>query len=163
MRLMADDIFIRIDGIQGESQDPIHPGEIQVSSWNWSVHQDAAYLSGSGGGAPKAKVGDLTFIHAIDRATPNLASYCFHGRRVRQATLTLRKAGGVPFEYFRMVMSDVVITHVGPASGGNMAIETVSLSFSSIKQEYFPQSTTGGAMGAVTGMIDLRQFRQCEC
>lgn len=40
-----------------------------------------------------------------------------------------------------------------------MAVETVSLSFTTMKQEYFPQSITGGAMGAVTAVIDLRQFR----
>ena len=43
-----------------------------------------------------------------------------------------------------------------------MAIETVSLSFSLMKQEYFPQSNTGGSLGAVTGVIDLRQFRRRE-
>ncbi|MDR5817922.1 MULTISPECIES: type VI secretion system tube protein Hcp [unclassified Caballeronia] len=156
---MSGDIFVDIDGIDGESPDAMHPRAIQASSWNWDIRQNAANTSGSGGGASKATVGDLTFIHQIDRASPNLAVYCFNGTRIRQVKLTLRKAGGVPFEYFRITLGDVVITHVSPAGGGSMAIETVSLSFTTMKQEYFPQSITGGTMGAVTAVIDLRQFR----
>ena len=155
---MTNDIFIRIDGIQGESEDVMYPGAIDVLSWNWRVHQDTRYLSGSGGGASKASVGDLSFIHRIDRASPNLATYCFQGKRIDEANLIMRKAGGLPFEYLRITLSDVVITDVSPACGESMAIETVSLSFAMMRQQYFPQSRTGGSMGAVTGVIDLRQF-----
>ena len=157
---MSNDIFVKIDGIEGEAQDTMHPGAIEVTSWNWNIRQEARYMSGSGGGAAKATVGDLTFIHCIDRATPNLAVFCFQGKRISQATLTMRKAGGTPFEYLKLSMYDVVITNVNPAGGGSMAVETVSLSFTNMKQEYFLQSVSGGSLGAVTGIIDLRQFRQ---
>ncbi|SAK83031.1 Hcp1 family type VI secretion system effector [Caballeronia temeraria] len=70
----------------------------------------------------------------------------------------MRKAGGLPFEYLRLTLNDVVITDVSPAGGESMAIETVSLSFTKMRQQYFPQSSTGAGMGAVTGVIDLRQF-----
>lgn len=157
---MVNDVFIEINEIHGESQDAEHPGAIEVISWSWDIQQSAQYLSGSGGGASKATVGDLKFIHRIDRASPNLCVYCYQGKHIDQAKLTVRKAGGVPFEYFRITMSDVVITGVHPAGGSDMAIETISLSFTKMTQVYFPQSKAGGSMGAVTGVIDLRQFRQ---
>jgi type VI secretion system secreted protein Hcp len=31
------DIFIKIDGISGESQDATHPDEIEVLHWGWAV------------------------------------------------------------------------------------------------------------------------------
>ena len=31
---MAQDIFIKIDGIEGESQDSTHKGEVEVLDWD---------------------------------------------------------------------------------------------------------------------------------
>lgn len=36
---MAQDMFIKIDGIEGESLDATHKNEIQVLAWHWSVAQ----------------------------------------------------------------------------------------------------------------------------
>ncbi len=55
---MAQDVFIKIDGIAGESQDSTHPDEIEVLGWSWNVAQQSSMHSGSGGGAAKATVSD---------------------------------------------------------------------------------------------------------
>ncbi|WP_415877422.1 type VI secretion system tube protein Hcp [Burkholderia ubonensis] len=34
---MAQDIFLKLTGIDGESQDARHPNEIGVLTWDWSV------------------------------------------------------------------------------------------------------------------------------
>lgn len=36
---MAYDIFLKIDGIDGESMDDKHKNEIEVLSWRWNIHQ----------------------------------------------------------------------------------------------------------------------------
>jgi len=66
---MSNDIFLKLTGITGESQDATHPDEIQVHSWNWAIAQDSTMHSGSGGGAAKATVRDLQLTHVIDRAS----------------------------------------------------------------------------------------------
>lgn len=38
---MAHDTFIKFNGIEGESQDHLHKGEIDVIRWEWSVSQTA--------------------------------------------------------------------------------------------------------------------------
>lgn len=48
---MAQDMFIKIDGIEGESLDATHKNEIQVLAWHWSVAQHSNMHSGSGGGS----------------------------------------------------------------------------------------------------------------
>lgn len=149
---MSNDVFMKIDGITGESQDEAHRGEIDVANWNWSIHQLASMHSGSGGGAGKATVDDLVFFHNIDRASPTLMVYCLGGKHIRKAILTLRKAGGVPFDSLRITMSDVVITAVKM----NGTFEEVHLSFSQVKQEYIVQSALGGSQGVVTGAFDIK-------
>lgn len=96
---MAQDIFLKIDGIEGESPDAAHKGEIEVIGWNWGMAQQSSMHAGSGGGAGKATVKDLTFLHWVDRASPNLLKYCLTGEHIPEARLTVRKAGGSPLEY----------------------------------------------------------------
>jgi type VI secretion system secreted protein Hcp len=154
---MAQDIFLKINGISGESKDAAHVDEIDVISWSWQVAQDSSMLSGSGGGAGKATVSDLAFVHAYDRASPNLAKYCFSGKHIDQVVLTMRKAGGVPHEFSRITMYDVVITLVAPHAGGTLCHETVRLSFSTMKHEYQLQNALGGSGGAVTAMMYIKE------
>ncbi|MEM5345448.1 Hcp family type VI secretion system effector [Paraburkholderia azotifigens] len=154
---MASDIFIQFKGIDGESQDATFTNAIEVVHWEMSIEQNSAMHSGSGGGAGKASVSDLTFRHELDRASPNLAVYAAQGRHIPDVKLTMRKAGGLPFEYYRLTMYDVVITKVWPSVDAANSIETVSLSFARMKQEYIVQNQLGGSAGVVTGLIDVKQ------
>ncbi|CAD6509749.1 Hcp family type VI secretion system effector [Paraburkholderia sabiae] len=153
---MSNDVFIKIDSITGESQDALHPGEIQVADWTWKMSQQSSMMSGSGGGAAKATVEDLVFFHQIDRASPNLMSYCLTGKHVPTAVLTMRKAGGLPVDFLRITMRDVVVTGVEMSA----SYEQVRLSFASVKQEYLVQNAQGGSSGVVTGMFDIKQNTQ---
>ncbi|MFM0048147.1 Hcp family type VI secretion system effector [Caballeronia grimmiae] len=156
---MMTDIFIKIDGISGESQDATHRDEIEAFSWHWNVSQISNMHSGSGGGAGKASVSDLHFTHAIDRASPNLASYCAQGKHIPQVKLTMRKAGGNPLECYRIIMYDVIVTDVSPAAGGGQTLEHVALSFARVRKEYVVQSEIGGSQGTVTALIDVKENR----
>ena len=51
---MATDYYLKIDGIQGESTDKQHPGEIQLESWSFGATNPTipAPVGGSGAGRP---------------------------------------------------------------------------------------------------------------
>ncbi len=51
---MAADIFLRLEGIEGESQDDKHRNEIEVLSWSWSVKNTGSFQLGTGAGRVKA-------------------------------------------------------------------------------------------------------------
>lgn len=155
---MAQDIFLKIDGIDGESQDASHKNEVEVLSWDWQILQDANMHMGSGGGSGKATVKDLNFVHFVDRASPNLMKFCLTGKHIPEAKLVVRKAGGNPLEYLKITMTDVVITHVQPsgASSEEGITERVSLSFAKVKNEYTVQNQQGGSGGAVTAGYDIK-------
>ncbi|MFP3557792.1 type VI secretion system tube protein Hcp [Paraburkholderia sp. SIMBA_049] len=153
---MPQDIFIKIKGIDGESQDASHRDEIEVIGWRWKVTQQSAMHSGSGGGASKAAVSDLEFTHLLDRASPNLAKYCFTGTHIPEIRLTMREAGGIPHEYSRMTMYDVIVSHVEPVGTGESTFEVVRLSFARMKYEYILQNRLGGSGGTVTALIDVK-------
>ncbi|KUZ80836.1 Hcp1 family type VI secretion system effector [Burkholderia ubonensis] len=155
---MAQDIFLKLTGIEGESTDRSHSNEIEVLTWTWSVSQQSNMHMGSGGGAGKCTVDDLTFEHYIDRATPNLIQYCLTGKPLDSAVLVMRKAGGKPLEYLKITMEDVLVTGVKPVSNPNMRVprEEVRLSFSRVKQEYVIQNARGGGAGTVAMGYDIK-------
>ena len=153
------DMFLKIVGIAGESQDEVHRGEIDVDSWRWKMAQQSSMMSGSGGGAGKSTINDLEFVHQIDRASPNLMRYCLTGRHIPEVILSVRKAGGVPLDFLKITMGDVVITGVEPGSVADQFLEHVTLSFARVKQEYTVQGKLGTSNGTVTASFDIKENR----
>jgi type VI secretion system secreted protein Hcp len=114
--------------------------------------------SGSGGGAGRATVKDLSFVHWIDCATPNLMKYAMLGKHIPSARLVMRKAGGNPLEFWNITMTDVIITNVNPVANNmsERSQEVVSLSFSKVRIEYVPQNAQGGSGGTITASYDIK-------
>jgi type VI secretion system secreted protein Hcp len=50
---MAQDIFLKINGIEGESMDALRKGEIEARGGNRGMPQASNMHAGSGGGAGK--------------------------------------------------------------------------------------------------------------
>ena len=90
---MAFDAFLKIEGIDGESADKTHPGEIEVMSFSWGVSNTGGGSTGGGGGAGKAVLQDFHFSMATSKASPNLMLACATGRHIRAATLTVPHGG----------------------------------------------------------------------
>lgn len=97
---------------------------------------------GSGGGAGKASFSDLSLMLHVNKATPMLAKMCAAGRHFPKSTLTVRKAGGDPKEYYKVVMYDVVVSsyQFSPNSGGDRPMESLSLNFAKIEWDYRSKS-----------------------
>jgi type VI secretion system secreted protein Hcp len=154
---MAIDIFIKIGDIKGESTDAQHKDEIQVLAWNWGMSQSGTTHQGSGGGAGKVSFQDLSFSHSVDKASPILMLACASGQHQPEATLTVRKTGARPFEYLKIIMSDVIVASVttgGSASEGRLS-ETVSLNFAKVKVTDTPQKPDGSADTPITFDWDI--------
>lgn len=150
---MTADMFLKIDDIKGESQDAKHKDEIEVLSWTWGMVQPGSAHSGSGAGAGKIDVRDLTFIKYLDRSTPNLIKLCCTGKHFAKATLVVRKAGGTPVEWFRVVLTNGLVSGIkcGGGSGDERFTESVTLNFASFNVEYTPQSSDGRPMAVIPG------------
>lgn len=159
---MTQDIFLKLTGIAGESQDEKYKDAIEILRWEWKVRQQSNMHSGSGGGSGKATVSDLSFDHYVDRASPNLMTYCLTGKHIDTATLVVRKAGGNPLEYLKITMGDAIVTRLSPAAVETMGRvrEKVSLSFARVRQEYTIQNQQGGSGGTVSAGYDVQANRE---
>ena len=158
---MATSIFARIGTIKGESRDARHKDEIEVLSWAWGLSQTGTTGHAGGGGAGKASFHDLTFTHHVDKASPLLMKACATGTHVKDATITVRKAGKAQQEYLVITINDVLVTSVSTSvsAEGDATLETVGLVFAKVDLEYKPQKADGSLEAGIHFTYDLKSAK----
>ena len=67
---------------------------------------------GGGGGEGKASFNDFNFTHHVDKASAVLMKACATGEHIKEATITVRKAGKGQQEFLIIKMTDILITSV---------------------------------------------------
>jgi type VI secretion system secreted protein Hcp len=150
------DMFLKIESarqgaIKGEAQDENHKDEIDVVDWSWGMEAKTA-LSG-GGASPKATLSELSIVKQADSASTGLMSAMRNNELISKAVLTVRKAGGVPHEYFKIRIEKGRITSIEVdtsnfAASGQLS-ERLSVAFQKISVEYVPQGADGHPRGSM--------------
>jgi type VI secretion system secreted protein Hcp len=156
--MAAVDLFLKIDGIQGESKDAKHANEIDVDAFSWGETNVVSHAGGGGGGAGKVAMQDFHFTKRLDKASPVLFLACASGKHFPKAILSARKAGQGQQDYLVITLSDVVVSgyQVGGAESGEAGVDQTSLAFSRIVFEYRPQKPDGSLAPAVKAGWDLK-------
>jgi type VI secretion system secreted protein Hcp len=98
------DIFLKLDGISGESTDEDHKGEIEVEAFTFNAKRATA------SGAGKVKFAPFRVIKVYDASSPKLMQAAASGRHIKSAVLSFRRSGdpsGVEFLTYKL--SDVVV------------------------------------------------------
>jgi len=72
---MAIDMFLKVEGVTGESKDANHASWIDVLSFNWGAAQPGNMAVGGGGGAGKVNFQDLRRISF--ELFPRISCICF--------------------------------------------------------------------------------------
>ena len=147
---MAVDMFLKLTGIEGESEDSEHTKDIDVLAWSWGASQSGTMHVGGGGGAGKVAFQDVAVTKWVDSSSHALLKHCSTGAHIDEAVLTVRKAGGTPIEYIVITMKQVLVTSVntGGSGGEDRLTENISLNFKDFTYGYTPQDDKGAA-GAV--------------
>jgi type VI secretion system secreted protein Hcp len=155
---MAVDCFLKIDGIDGESQDDKHKGEIDVLSYSWGATQMGTSAGGGGGGGGKVNMQDFNFAMEVNKASPLLAKACATGQHLKKVTLTCRKAGGEQQEYLKITMSDLLVSsYQTSGSGGDVVpVDQIAMNFSKIEFEYKPQKQDGSLDSPIKSGYDVK-------
>jgi type VI secretion system secreted protein Hcp len=140
-------MFLKLDGIKGESGDAKHKDEIHIESVSWGLNQSGAHGTGGGGGAGKVHVHDISVTKFLDKSTPDLMLHCCNGKHIKEGLLTVRKAGEKPVEYLKIKLFDILISGVQESGHGtgDLLSENVTLNFAKFQVEYTEQKADGTA------------------
>jgi type VI secretion system secreted protein Hcp len=158
---MAVDYFLKIAGIEGESPDSKHKNEIQLESWSWGESQQGGHAAGGGGGAGKVSMQDFHFVMKVNKATPKLMLACASGEHIKDATLSVRKAGKEQQDYLKITLSDLLVSsyQTGGSHGDVVPSDQISLNFTKIQFEYKEQKPDGTLGAAVKTGYDLKAMK----
>jgi type VI secretion system secreted protein Hcp len=150
-------MFIKIGDIKGESKDGTHKESIDILAWSWGLSQSGTFSQGAGGGAGKVSVQDLSLTKYVDASSTALMVAACKGTHIKQATLTVRKAGDKPLEYIKITLDSVLVSSLstGGSGGEDRLTENVSLNFAKFKVEYTTQAETGGKGVTSTAAWDI--------
>lgn len=140
---VADDVFLTISGLPGESVDSKHKDAIDVLSFSQSVEGKQCPL--------------IRVVKRVDKASPGLAEAASSQRAFASATLSVvrgadSKAGQ---EYFTMTMSSVqVLGSSQSVSEQGSPYEEAVISPRSVTITYRVQKPDGSLGDTVTSKID---------
>jgi type VI secretion system secreted protein Hcp len=143
----ATDMFLKLDGIQGESKDSKHKGEIDVLAWSWGASRGPASDKKNADPSAGLSIQNLSLTKFVDKSTPEVLEKLLTGDSIATGKLTVRKAGENPVEYIKFCMEGVDVTsQSGGGSGGEDRLtENITLHFNQFRYQYTPQNASGQA------------------
>jgi type VI secretion system secreted protein Hcp len=109
------DMFLKLDGIGGDSTDDKHKNEINVTSFAFALGRGG---DGTGSGAgvagtvpgAKGRLQTMRVDKLYDAASPKLFRAAASGQHIKSAVLTFRRSGDNDVEFLTYTLSDVQVT-----------------------------------------------------
>ena len=166
-------IYLKLDGIDGESTAKNHKREINVFSYEQGIDQTVFHTGGVGGGTAvrTAKFSPVRFRKDVDVASIPMLLACAQGNLIKEAVFTFTR-GAAGFEFYQVTLNHVFITQMFQRAGtgeqypltftmldagdtDNGFLDEVTLDYGQIRWEYRTQKPTGTIGTTVKGGWDV--------
>ena len=156
---MAADVYLQIDGVNGESSDDKHKGWIEIVSIDWGVVQPTAGTVSTAGGhtVGRAVFDAIRITKLVDLASPKLMELAAQGKTIPKAKLEFfRSDGNGPLKYYEILLENVLVASNRKSfGGGGLVVDQFTLRYAKITEKYTQQKIGGGAGGNTSGGWDL--------
>lgn len=145
--IVAQNYFIKFDGIDGESKSASHRGWSDIESFNQEIEKKVAVV----GVATRRGVTNLgksiSFIKAIDRSSPKIMEALTRGERIPMVEMEVTDSNNV---IYRFELRNVSVTNY-MVMGAEMDIpkEEITISFEQQRIIYTEFDETGREKGSV--------------
>lgn len=156
------DYFLKIEGIEGESQARGHQGEIELLSWSWGetnagVEHMIAGVGQAGAGQPE--FADIAVEAYLSKTSPKIMEAVATGQYIPQVVLTGVRQGETQLEYLKITMTDVFARYyqTGGSQSDILPVDNVSFNYQKIEYEFTPQKADGTAGSPVKAGYDLKK------
>jgi type VI secretion system secreted protein Hcp len=142
-------MFLRLDGVEGESTDAKHAGEIDVRGFEWQ-------LTGARGSVP-ATSGEIHITAPTSKASPQLMQRLASGATIPNGDLVIRRDGGTQHMFFRLDLDDVRVSSYEITSAEHgVLLDEITLRFNTADLAYTPVNPdTGVPQAPVTFAWDF--------
>ena len=146
-------IYLKLEGIEGESVDETHQGWIELTQFTWGVNTEATFEVGQGGQAKQSHIHVIAASKSCDKSTVVLWKNCTTGRHIPTGIISCMKLDGeTRVEYLKIDLTDIMVKTVEwKGAAQDILTEDIGLVFAEFKQTYTLQQDLGGAGGAGGG------------
>jgi len=157
---MAVNMFLKLDGVAGESTHKGHKDEIEVLSFSWGVSHAVPVSHGERRRAGRAQASDISFMMRVGKASPTLMLACATGRHLKQGLFVIETAGEQPFAFYKVTVTDVLVTSYQTSGASELPMDSFSLNFRTVRLRETAQDPKGGAGDSVETAFDFARNRQ---
>ena len=155
---MALDMFLKLDGIAGESTNKGHKDEIEVLSFSWGV-SNSSEIGAQGRRRGRSTPSDINFVMRSNKATPLLFKACATGRHLKQGLFVIEKAGEQPFAFYKVTLTDVLVSSFQASGSEEEVTDAFSLAFRTLRIEEIEQTPKGTPGESVAAAFDFVRRR----
>lgn len=161
---MSSDFYIKLEGIDGESNDKSHAKWIEVLSFSHGSQQTvtigrATDVTGRGQFTP------FVFTHLVDKATPKIQQYTMSGMNISKVTFNVCRAIAgaqtpvyeVTLENVKVGKAEISAEFTDSTESFNMPVERVELVAAKITWKYTAiraDNTKDGAVEASYNQVE---------
>jgi type VI secretion system secreted protein Hcp len=132
----------RAGAMKGESQASDHEDSIAIDAWSWGVAASSAIGTTQATGRRSYK--SLVVCKRIDCATTSLMSVLVTNDEVKEAKLSMRKAGEGQRDFFTITLNSARVISVDlDCDASGETVERVAFSFNKVQVDYEMQAATG--------------------
>lgn len=151
--MASGDMFIKIDGIEGESRDIEHSSWIEVESFSWehmgiSMSGQRASRIGTRQGEP-AMPGSLTITKIEDKSSTSLMQVCAQGTNLDDVVVDVVETDAQTgiVQHSTYTLSGVNLSGCSSSDSDDRPIETFTLNYDKIAYKYYTTSQKTGKAG----------------
>lgn len=155
---MASDFFLKLDGIDGESNDKGHAKWIELISFDHGVMQNISIQRGADV-AGRGQFLPFKFTHAVDKATPKLQLSCMNGQKIAKAEFAYCRAiAGTQVAVYEIKMENVKVARAEvrtiDSEGALQPVEDVELIAGKMSWKVTPIKPDNTKDGAIEAAFD---------
>jgi type VI secretion system secreted protein Hcp len=157
---MAIEIFMKMDGIPGESMAKGHENWIEILSYSSQIREDLP-ATNTGGlvVAGRAIFGDMVLTKILDSSSIPIRLHCASAKKIPTALLEMILYGNYPEPLYQVKLHDVIITGITSSAneGTEKPRETLSLTYSRVEWAYSTQDVKGNVGAPMKGGWDIKK------
>ncbi|MFL5342350.1 MAG: Hcp family type VI secretion system effector [Gemmataceae bacterium] len=133
-------IFMKMEGIDGNSTSAGHEGWVIVDSLQFGIGRGIPSPQGSEADreASTPSVSEIVVTKTMDKASSKLFEGALCGEGVKCEIHLCKTDAGQPEPYTKYDLEDVLISGYSMSSGGDRPTESLSLNFTKITYTYIP-------------------------
>ncbi len=149
---MAVDYFLKLDGVEGESEDEKHKKQIQLMSFSWGASNTSSVSGTGGSGAGKANLSDFNVMTNFDKSTPELFKNLTKGTHFKTGSMEAVKSGADGKPYLKVDFKELFCTGLQISASSEVPAVALTFSYNEIKIDYYAQNEQGNLVstGAIT-------------